>query len=283
MFRASQFILDYCTINDYGKQAPTELQKSEISARAHNTLFHYTSFEALKKILSNKCLKFNRIDKVNDRMEAKVLKEAELAHLVFVSCFTVNEIESIPMWSIYGKNKNGIRLSIELKNSNFAENLIDKQGDTTVSPEGIELHRYEKIGRPCTDWSYTINIKDIIYDVDAVKRNPIRTGLGDNERFNLTAMAAIKRREWNYEHECRMIATLRTVRDNVVSPDITYILVPIKFDNIKKLQITFNPWMDASQKEEVKRFITSINELNTKALSFENSILTGEIIDFSCR
>lgn len=279
-FNANQFRSDLYSADSSGKQGLTELQQSEKTAKEHIRLFHYTSFEILKLILSNKNWKFNRIDNVNDRLEHILFGEDELAHLVFVSCFSTDEVESIPMWAIYGKDNNGLRVSIELDKSNFVENFLDKQGNISVL-ESNALYRYGKLNAPCSDWSYTVTIKDIIYDIDAIKRNPIRNGSGNNEWFRLTAMAAIKRREWQYEHECRMIATLRTVRDNVEAPEIDHILVPIQFNHIKKVIITFNPWMENSTKNEIKEFVNSIPDITYKT-SFEDSILTGEIKEMKC-
>ena len=239
-------------IDDTGNQSQTELQKSEKSANDRTILFHYTTFDALRHILSDRNLRFNRIDKVNDLMERNIFGEDDLYQLVFVSCFSTEKIESIPMWSIYGKDKHGLRISFELDKAGFVQNLLDKQGKTITSSD-YPLTRHGKMNSPCPEWLYTVNMKDIIYDIDAIKRNPIRYREGNNQMFNLTSMAAIKRKEWEYEHECRMIATLQTVRDNVEAPDIDYILVPIKFDHIKKLEITFNPWMEQHTKEEIKQ------------------------------
>ena len=274
-FNANQFLLDNYTIDDNGNHTLTELQEAERSAYAHTTLFHYTSFDTLKLIFGNRNLKFNRIDQVNDRLDHIMFGEEELSHLVFVSCFSTDEIESIPMWGIYGKDKNGLRISIELNKQGFIENLLDLQGET-VLPDSTELYRYGKPNAPNSDWWYTVNIKDIIYDYDTIKRNPIRLGGGSNQKFRLTAMAAIKRREWKYEHECRMIATLRTTHNNVEAPDINYILVPIQFNGIKKVTITFNPWMEDSTKDQIKKFMSSISDISDRTY-FEDSILTGEI------
>lgn len=279
-FNANQFRSDFCSVDSNGKKGLTELQQSEKTAKSHMRLSHYTSFETLKLILSNKNWKFNRIDKVNDRLEHLLFGEDELSHLVFVSCFSIDEVESIPMWLIYGKDNNGLRISIELNKPDFVENFLDKQGNT-MAPEPNVLYRYGRLNAPCSDWSYTVTIKDIIYDIDAIKRNPIRNGSGKNEWFRLTSMAAIKRREWQYEHECRMIATLRTVRDNVEAPEIDHILVPIRFSHIKKVIITFNPWMENVTKDEIRRFVNSIPDIACKTF-FEDSILTGEIKEMKC-
>lgn len=279
-FNANQFCCDYCKIDDTGNQSQTELQKPEKSAHDRTVLFHYTTFDALRHILSDRNLKFNRIDKVNDLMERNIFGEDDLYQLVFVSCFSTEKVESIPMWSIYGKDKHGLRISFELDKADFVQNLLDKQGKTITSSE-YPLTRHGKMNSPCPEWLYTVNIKDIIYDIDAIKRNPIRYGDGSNQMFNLTSMAAIKRKEWEYEHECRMIATLLTVLDNVEAPDIDYILVPIKFDHIKKLEITFNPWMEQHTKEEIKQFVYSISGFSKGQICFQNSILTGEIGEFT--
>lgn len=282
LYNADQFMLEYPIESMDENRTLTELQKAEKTAKEHLVLFHYTSFETLKLILVHKNLKFNRIDKVNDRLEHLLFGEHELSHLVFVSCFSTDEMESIPMWSIYGKDENGVRISFELDTTDFVENLLDKQGDTVVSPP-TELYRWGKLNVPDTDWKYTVCAKDIIYDFDAIKHNPIRYNEGANQQFNLTAMAAIKRREWKYEHECRMIATLRTTRNNVTAPDINYILVPIKLDHIQTLKITFNPWMDGGVKQEIKEFVSSIAGLQGKRIVYENSVLTGEIAELNTR
>ena len=76
-------------------------------------------------------------------------------------------------------------------------------------------------------------------------------------------------------------ATLRTVRDNVEVPDISDILVPIKFDHIKKLEITFNPWTEECIKEKIKQFVCSVSGFSKGQICFQNSILTGEIREFT--
>ncbi|MGN8772358.1 DUF2971 domain-containing protein [Paenibacillus barengoltzii] len=73
-------------------------------------LYHYTSLETLACILKYKTLRFTRLDKVNDKNEAlsKDIKNANT--LVFVSCWTGNANESIPMWSMYTTGMNGVRI-----------------------------------------------------------------------------------------------------------------------------------------------------------------------------
>lgn len=273
-YNANQFMLDFYK-EDNGKYSYTELQEAEKSARNRAKLFHYTSADTLELILHNKNLKFNRIDKVNDRLEHRLFEEDELCRLVFVSCFSTDEMESIPMWDIYGKNSDGLRITFELDKSGFIQNFTDQQGDTITAPP-YELYRNGKLNVPLKDWTYTVCMKDIIYDIDAIKRNPIRYEADNKVMYNLTPMAAIKRKEWQYEHECRLIATLRTTHNNVEAPNIDSIFVPITFEHIKSLTITFNPWMGNDVKEKVHGIIGDIPELLDKTF-FVDSVLTGEI------
>ncbi len=71
---------------------PLYIAKKEAYER--NKLWHYTSFENLKKILKDKKLKFNRIDKVNDRLESKIFGDDKLSHLVYISCFSKQNVKA---------------------------------------------------------------------------------------------------------------------------------------------------------------------------------------------
>lgn len=242
-------------------------------------LYHYTSFDVLKKIFGTKTLKFNRIDKVNDGFESRIFNEDEIAHLVYVSCFTKNEIESIPMWRIYGKDKHGLRIRFGFKNIDLRKDFIDVQ-KTVNCASGVQINYFKRSDSLSSDWTYSLQTKNIIYDIEQIKFNPISIDCEDvpgGKLYNLSAMGAVKRREWKYEDECRIIAYLRTARDNIEIPDINYIMIPIKFDGLKSLQIMFNPWMEECVKKDVKGYISSLDELKNVDVSFENSILTNEI------
>jgi len=77
-------------------------------------LFHYTSIETLACILKYKKLRFTRLDKVNDRNEAKSVDIKKANSLVFVSCWTNNETESIPMWNMYTNGMSGVRIKVPI-------------------------------------------------------------------------------------------------------------------------------------------------------------------------
>ena len=259
------------------KDSPLYIAKEK--AHKRKKLWHYTSFGILKKILESKQLKFNRIDKVNDRLESKIFGDNELSHLVYISCFSKIECESIPMWDIYGKNKHGVRIGFQLKCCDFSRNFIDKQGETKCESSGYSLERIGKKNIMCADWYYDVEMKDVVYDINQLKNSFIRQKLetSDDEIYNLTYMGAIKRREWQYEEECRLVAYLKSTRNGVCIPEIDAIYVPIKYEQLQSITITFNPWMEEKDKADVKDFIESIKELKEIDIVYQNSVLEGEL------
>lgn len=60
-------------------------------------LFHYTTAETLKKIITSKAFKFSRNDRLNDKIEETRSPYVQY----YVSCFSCVKEESIPLWYIY--------------------------------------------------------------------------------------------------------------------------------------------------------------------------------------
>ena len=81
----------------------SDMLKAEIEAKKQQCIRHYTNIDSLLKILRNKSILCNRIDKVNDVDESKALHNNHLSERVFVSCFNKSERESIPLWFIYNR------------------------------------------------------------------------------------------------------------------------------------------------------------------------------------
>lgn len=73
-------------------------------------IYHYTSIEKLALILENRTLRFNNARKVDDPNEAITKDYGSMQDYVFISCWTNESSESIPLWKIYGNNCHGVRL-----------------------------------------------------------------------------------------------------------------------------------------------------------------------------
>lgn len=75
-------------------------------------LYHYTSIESLALILKNKTIRLNPLDKMDDLQEQKTADVENLGKFVFVSSWTDDPTESIPMWKMYTNSTAGVRIKL---------------------------------------------------------------------------------------------------------------------------------------------------------------------------
>lgn len=76
--------------------------KASDDCMAYEQLLHYTNFDVLKIILSNRTLKCNSLKNVNDQLERKRKGIEKLIDTFYVSCFCHNQCEIVPFWFMYG-------------------------------------------------------------------------------------------------------------------------------------------------------------------------------------
>lgn len=75
-------------------------------------IYHYTSIESLALILKTRKLRFSRLDGVDDVQEAQRHAEIDFGKFFFVSCWTQQAEESIPQWSMYSREMQGVRIEM---------------------------------------------------------------------------------------------------------------------------------------------------------------------------
>ena len=75
-------------------------------------LYHYTSIESLALILKNRTIRLNPLDKMDDLQEQKTADVENLGKFVFVSSWTDDAKESIPMWKMYTDLTSGVRIKL---------------------------------------------------------------------------------------------------------------------------------------------------------------------------
>lgn len=255
---------------------------AERSALDRTEFFHYTNLEAFAKIIKTSRLLFNRIDHLNDRNENENFSKDELANLAFVSSFSTTN-ESIPLWHMYTKDNQGLMLHILLKEAPAKRSFFDSKKIIIAQNSKLESKKLDFLGSSnyldsdLLNWCVEIRQTDVRY---VNNRPPVENIFSEkNIKFNITEMGSSKDEAWNYEHETRFIAILRTVADDVEIPDFDYLLVPIKLDEVEKLTICFNPWMSAEMKKCVEllcnEYIDSsyIDKIVFKDSKFANRII----------
>lgn len=75
-------------------------------------LYHYTSLSTLASILTHRQIKFNNLTLVDDIEEGISSDVGNLGRYCFVSSWTEDGVESIPMWNMYS-GLNGIRIGLQ--------------------------------------------------------------------------------------------------------------------------------------------------------------------------
>lgn len=105
-------------------------------------LFHYTSKENLCLILRKKTIRFSRLDQVNDPEEALTKHFSDACLFTYVSCWTSEEEESLPMWKMYSADMRGLRIQLPV-------NMF----------KGRRNPEYESTGFPIMHIDANLNIK----------------------------------------------------------------------------------------------------------------------------
>ena len=75
-------------------------------------LYHYTNIEALASILENQTIRFTSLDKMDDLQEKESADLKKAGQFCYISSWTDQATESIPMWNMYASLDRGIRIRL---------------------------------------------------------------------------------------------------------------------------------------------------------------------------
>ena len=95
-------------------------------------LYHYTKIEALALILSNHTIRFNSLDHMDDLQEQKAADIKDMGKFCYISSWTDDETESIPMWNMYSSLEAGVRIKMPV--------YPFKEHDTVLKQDQIDNH-----------------------------------------------------------------------------------------------------------------------------------------------
>lgn len=258
-----------------------EFETAYNNANSYTELYHYTDVGSMLKIFSNKTFKFGRSDSMNDLKEKKYFGD-DIFKLIFLSSFVGQEREIIPMWNTYTKNEYGVKIGFYRNGGHILESIFDNKKPVVgrqIIRDGYKDSKlcsinpqYKGTMRLNNKWFVDFKQSDVIYDENLLTTNPISCG---NGYYNLTSMGVIKSADWQYEKESRFIACLRTTNNKIKIPEYDYLLVPLKFDNLDMINITFSPYMPDETKMMVKAYIGE--SLDTCRLTYNDSLFNDTI------
>ena len=75
-------------------------------------LYHYTNIETLALILKNRTIRFNSLDKMDDLQEQQTADIKNIGQFCYISSWTEDDTESIPMWNMYASLNLGVRIKL---------------------------------------------------------------------------------------------------------------------------------------------------------------------------
>lgn len=159
-------------------------------------LYHYTSVESLAMILSTKKFRLSPLSALDDLQEGKTSDLSTIGQTVFVSSWTAESKESIPMWNMYSDMKAGLRLKAKA-------NLFD---DCKITPDGAiivsdYLHWKDDV------ITFPQELKQVIYSDNEDDLFP-KIIDEQNNIWNQTKLGVYKNTAWEFQKEWRYIVRL---------------------------------------------------------------------------
>lgn len=260
-----------------------------------NYLYHYTSLETLALILKNRTICFNNLLYVDDIEEAETEDMGKFGRYVYVSCWTDDSEESIPLWHMYTPNMHGVRIRMQhfpFKKYSF------KKGEYFLSEDVISYINLTKIyeENKASIVSDQPHLEKVEYTDDKEKLFPkIKTesfhravelylaanSMSDikannlNFTYSFKDLGKYKRKNWEFQKEWRYIITLspmglqeanppsfakqqeqiRRIENLSLEPPYKQIFLDIDSDALKDIEIVFGPKMSEAEKIMAKTLI----------------------------
>lgn len=163
-------------------------------------LYHYTSINTLGLILKHKSLRFNNLTAMDDLDEA-AFGGKNWGEYCFVSSWTEDGDESIPMWNMYSSNMRGVR--VKMKACPFVEDDYGFQ-KCSFPPKDIFNTEYVVAPSEQNNILFKVEYDDIEYE-KTIKGEDIFRFDGSRMEFSGDRLGKWKNRYWDFQKEWRYI------------------------------------------------------------------------------
>lgn len=267
-------------------------------------IFHYTNLESLALILKNRTIRFNRLDKVDDIEEGNTESlGVRFCKYVFVSCWTENQDESIPLWKMYSGDFGGVRISMEremFQEYTFSDldfGALKSQGSikTKIPPQDLINPDYWFF--PVLDYNNDLFYRKVKYvdDVFQYTNNTIQLmnvfdGRGDMS-LQMKPFGYYKNKRWDFQDETRFVLYALPCNPLLegANPEISSMLMQdllsnkqlpftnydmqLKDDILDNIEITLSP--SASEAERI--IVHALVDKYTPKAQINNSTL-GKVV-----
>lgn len=247
-------------------------------------LFHYTSIDKLALILKNKTIRLNSLFNMDDLQEKKTRDLRNITSFFYVSSWTEDADESIPMWKMYTSMESGIRIGLPVNpfvyqgtNIHKAEKLglhfdVDNPKDireyTRVNTfldfvELINLGIYSTAA-----WNGNLLVKVEYTDDPQILEPKVVNLNGFQYKIDFTKIGKYKNKYWNFQKEWRYLIDFFPMKlisdaeefhnkynemiskllDDRLAVPFDYYDLSIRKDAMDKMTITSSPKMTEGNK-----------------------------------
>ncbi len=195
-------------------------------------LYQYTNVEALALILSNKTIRFSALNKMDDLQEMQTSDLRNLGQFIFVSCWTDDAAEQIPMWKMYTDLESGVRIKlpkypfaeVENRPEDFAKMYKKVISDETNGIYIKSLIPFFKMAEGKFITPGLVQQKNILFQMeytsDREKLYPaIMSSSGQYIHLDLGKLGKYKNKGWEFQREWRYI----------------FIMLPLDLTDIEKV------------------------------------------------
>lgn len=263
-------------------------------------IHHYTTIDNLALILESRKIRFTRLDQLDDIKEVTGLNDQllKLDTSIFVSSWTEDNEENIPMQKMYASVTNGIRITMpqDMFQKHYLKAFAKQNHGMNrdmYSPftkeETFYNGKYQIItifDSSLPSFYKKVEYKDNFVDTykSLIKRSNDRIEIG-----SIWDLGKLKSKKWEFQKEVRFTIYTKTLNpifkdnpmrqydaDNIVqwfeNPD-KYIDVPLSDNAFKNMIITLAPCVTDAQRLIVKSLIQTYELCN----EFKESDLIGTI------
>ena len=256
-------------------------------------LYHYTSLETLALILSNKTICFNNLLYVDDVDESETQDMGNFGRFLYVSCWTSDEKESIPLWNLYTPDMHGVRIKLPkfpFKKYSYkkGELFFEEDVETYINME--KIYNEDKASIVGTQPAliaveYTDEQSKLFPKVrtisapDAVERylnaKDMKEIEGIKVSYSFAELGKCKRTEWSFQKEWRYIFSvmpmglkernplnfqmqqeiIRRIEDKEYTPPYARFFLELDEDVLENIEVLCGPKMSQAEKIIVKALL----------------------------
>lgn len=240
-------------------------------------LYHYTSLQSLALILQSHKIRFNPLSNMDDLQEKRAKESKDYGRFFFVSSWTSEKKESIPMWNMYTKMEEGVRIRLPINpfvpDVNMSElhkkyNIEDNGENIDIPNMYFDIFKFLGMGiLPSVIKTEDLNAFPVKYtnDIKALEPEAI---VSDGNSCTYATLGLCKNKYWKFQKEWRYVIQFHSFAspENIISLDINKIvlerdkwqqktldgsvtlpfscwLLPIEDKCFAKMQITKSPQM----------------------------------------